>query len=235
MKPYTYLIIDVFCIIVPFIASFYPKRAFYKKWKSFLLANILVAVPFLVWDAIFTEIGVWGFNPDYLTGIYFFGLPVEEILFFFCIPYACVFTHFALQYLINKNPLERFSNWLTYFFMVVCIVFITVGFDKKYTFFTGLFTLLFLVFIRIRKVNISDALLTYFCIIPFFLLSNGILTGSFLEEPIVWYNNQENLAVRMFTIPVEDSIYGFLLIMLNIVLFDFFNKKLYKQSEAPGL
>ncbi|WP_369692175.1 lycopene cyclase domain-containing protein [Formosa haliotis] len=60
----------------------------------------------------------------------------------------------------------------------------------------------------------------------FFLLSNGLLTGSFLEAPIVWYNDAENLGFRLFTIPIEDSIYGLLLIFLNIEGFRYFQTKL---------
>jgi lycopene cyclase domain-containing protein len=60
-------------------------------------------------------------------------------------------------------------------------------------------------------------------LLPFFIV-NGILTGTGLEEPVVWYNDNENMGVRLFTIPVEDTIYGFLLIGLNITLYEFFKR-----------
>jgi len=44
------------------------------------------------------------------------------------------------------------------------------------------------------------------------------LTGSFIEEEIVWYNNSENLGIRFFTIPIEDFGYAFSLILLNLML-----------------
>jgi lycopene cyclase domain-containing protein len=54
---------------------------------------------------------------------------------------------------------------------------------------------------------------------------NGILTGTGIEEPIIWYNNDENLGIRIGTIPIEDIFYGMLLVLLNISLFEFFQKK----------
>jgi lycopene cyclase domain-containing protein len=67
--------------------------------------------------------------------------------------------------------------------------------------------------------------LSYTAILPFFILSNGILTGSFFIEPIVWYNDVENLGTRLFNIPVEDIFYGMLLIFMNIELYLYFKHK----------
>jgi len=61
-------------------------------------------------------------------------------------------------------------------------------------------------------------------LIPF-LIVNGILTGSFIEGEVVWYNNHENLDIRIGTIPLEDMFYGMLLILMNISIFEWLQLK----------
>jgi lycopene cyclase domain-containing protein len=51
------------------------------------------------------------------------------------------------------------------------------------------------------------------------------LTGSGIEGEVVWYNNQENLGARIFTIPIEDSAYAFSMLLFNLTVFKFFTKK----------
>jgi lycopene cyclase domain-containing protein len=36
----------------------------------------------------------------------------------------------------------------------------------------------------------------------------------------VWYNNNENLGLRVFTIPVEDFAYAFSMILYNFLLIE---------------
>ena len=221
---YTYLLVDLTCIIVPFIASFYPKHPFYKEWKYFFPANLIVALFFIIWDIIFTHRGVWGFNADYLTGYNIVNLPIEEVLFFICIPYCCVFTYFALKYLVKKIPLDKAEFYLKLVILFTSLFFMAAGFGRDYTFFTGLFTALYMLGIFYFKTRMNYTFLTYFLIIPFFLLSNGLLTGYFTESPVVWYNAAENIGFRIFTIPVEDSLYGFLMIAMSIGLYDWVKK-----------
>lgn len=223
---YLYLLINIGCIIVPFIASFYPKHPFYKEWKYFIPANLTIAFLFLVWDHFFTKMGVWGFNPDYLTGIYISNLPLEEVLFFIAIPYASVFTYFAVKYLIKNNPLSTYHRYIS---IVLALILISTGlffYDKWYTFVNLTLSGIIILTAYIMKKDMSYIYLGFVFVIPFFLLSNGILTGTFLGAPIVWYNNAENLGYRILTIPVEDTFYGFSLISLNILLYGYLKRKL---------
>jgi len=90
---FTYLPVDFCILIVPLIFSFHPRLRFGNYFNEYFLANIISAFIFLVWDAIFTANGVWGFSDRYTLGLRIFQMPIEEVLFFFCIPFACLFTY----------------------------------------------------------------------------------------------------------------------------------------------
>lgn len=85
---YTYLLINFFVLLIPLVYTFHHKLMFHKEYPSFFTSTFIVGAIFVVWDVYFTNSGFWGFNPNYITGLTLFSLPIEEVLFFFCIPYA---------------------------------------------------------------------------------------------------------------------------------------------------
>lgn len=226
MQQYTYLLINFFTVIVCFIFSFHHKIKFNRYFGAFLAASLIVGVVFVAWDAWFTKIGVWWFNDQYLLGIRFAGLPLEELLFFICIPFACLFTYFCLDkfFKLDWKPLPEKIFVIISIIIALCIA---LWFREKiYTFITflstacSLFILKFLLKVRwIGKVSF-----VYLLLMPGFLMVNGILTGTGLESPIVNYNPEEFMGIRILTIPVEDTIYGYELILWNIFLFQMFKK-----------
>ncbi|SKC86762.1 lycopene cyclase domain-containing protein [Ohtaekwangia koreensis] len=223
MEKYLYLTLDVLSLAFPLMFSFYRKAPFYKKWKYLFPAILITASIFIVWDEIFTYMGVWGFNPRYLTGLYIGALPIEEILFFICIPYACVFTYFALCYLIEKDYLFPHQELISSLLILLLLVMGMFYFEKLYTGITFVLLGLLLAYqmLKLRPRYMGRFYFSYgFILIPFFLI-NGILTGSFIDEEVVWYNNNENLGIRIGTIPFEDAFYGMLMILMNIVIFEY--------------
>ncbi len=222
-----YLLINLGAFIVPFIFSFHPKLVFYKQWKYALPAIVLSALPFIFWDMYFTKMGVWGFNPSYLMEVYLYNLPLEEILFFIVIPFCCLFTYHCFKVLIEKDHFYKQENRISGSILIFLTVFGFTNADKLYTAFTFFGLVLFLLFLKFiaRVTWLGRFYFAYlFLLIPFIIV-NGVLTGTGIDEPVVWYNNNENMGFRILTIPFEDIFYGILLILLNIFFFEYLGRK----------
>ncbi|MCH4551014.1 lycopene cyclase domain-containing protein [Aestuariibaculum lutulentum] len=224
---YLYLLLNLGSLSVPFLFSFHPKLKFYKHWKGLLLGILAGMLLFIPWDVFFTINQYWGFNPTYYLGKTIFGLPIEEWLFFICIPYACVFTHYALLYYFPNLKLKKRTTKLISYLLIFLFFAVTIyNTDKWYTLINfGVATILTTVIITKSPDILQSYLLTFLVmLIPFFIV-NGILTGSFIHNEVVWYNDHENLGIRMFTIPVEDSVYAFSLILLNLYIIKLFENR----------
>lgn len=224
---YLYLLINIASVIVPLIFSFHPKIQFYKQWRYFFPALAIALLIFIPWDVYFTHIGVWGFNARYLIGLTVFNLPIEEVLFFICIPYACVFTYHCLYILIKKNYFLQFENTISIILVLLLLVVSIFNVNQLYTSVTFGALSLFIIFLKyvLHVKWLHRFYFAYlFLMIPFFTV-NGILTGSGIDEPVVWYNNAQNLNIRILTIPFEDVFYGMLLLLLTISVYEYLIKK----------
>lgn len=215
-----YLLLLLFSILVPLSLSFDKKLQFYKQWKYLFPSMFVVALFYIVFDIYFTHLGVWGFNAQYHSSIVFLKLPLEEWLFFIIIPYSSIFLHDAIVLYFSKFRLnDLLSTYLSVGLILLSLLLVLLNLEKAYT--TYIFSLVVLVLL-ITFFDKNKVINTYYCtflviLIPFIIV-NAILTGSFLAEPVVWYNNSENLGIRLLTIPIEDVGYAFSLILFNLLL-----------------
>ena len=206
---YTYLLINIFSILIPLLFSFEKRLSFYKLWKALFPAVLITGSFFIVWDHYMTLWNVWQFNPAYVLGINVWGLPIEEWLFFLTIPYSCLFIYESLNFLIKKDHLLRFSKNFSIVLIVILSITALLNTDKSYTWIKLSLTALMLVFVVLKKFPfIGKFYRTYLVSLIPFLIVNGILTSL----PVVIYNDTENLGIRIFTIPVEDTMYSLLLL-----------------------
>ncbi|HSD09070.1 lycopene cyclase domain-containing protein [Flavobacterium sp.] len=226
MKQYTYLLILIFSVIVCFIASFDKRIEFYKHFGAFLKSALIVAIPFILWDIWFTENGVWWFNYEYTLGINIAGLPIEEWLFFICIPFSCMFTYFCFDTFFKLKWISGFNNIIVFVSIIVCSLVALLNTDKDYTFVTACTTIAILICLHfiVHAPWISQASFVFFVLMLGFFPVNGILTGTGLDSPIVNYNPDKFLGIRMLTIPIEDAVYGYSQFLLVIYFFKMFQK-----------
>ena len=228
MQQYYYIALDILSFSIPFMFSFEKKwMNFIRFWKPYFLAIITVGIFFILWDIYFAYQNVWGFNDEYLMGIRWFKLPLEEWLFFLLIPYSSNFIHYSLEYFFPKLQLtKKWTQWISVLLLIVSASVFATNLDRIYTAASfGLFALLmiFQIFYQweyARKFYISFVLIY----VPFFFV-NSALTGSYSENPVVFYDNNENLGIRVGTMPLEDSFYCFSMLYGSILLFEYFRRK----------
>ncbi len=219
-----YLLLDIGSLIIPLIFSFHPKLQFYKLWKYFFPATLIMMAFFVTWDIIFTYYGFWGFNEKYLSGTSLGNLPIEEWLFFICIPYACLFTVYSFKKTLpNFRLSKKWTNAIYFSLQFIFIVTLLYSYDKWYTAinFGYAIILLALVFNLNRRILRVFFPVFLILLVPFFIV-NGYLTGSWIQEQVVWYNDAENLGIRIGTVPIEDSVYALSMLLTIFALMEKF-------------
>ena len=227
-----YLTLLVASVSIPLLLSFDRRVGFYKQWKYILPSILITAVFFILVDIYFTRWGVWGFNPRYHSGIIIYGMPLEEWLFFILIPYASLFIHYVfVSYFphlkLNSRLLKVFSGLIALFLLLI----ILFNSSKIYT--LGYFSLV-IILLLVSLLTKPDLLARYFIsfliiLVPFFIV-NAILTGTFIDEEVVWYNSDQILGNRILTVPVEDIGYVFSLMLMNLMLISGFERILRKKK-----
>ncbi len=217
----TYFLILGCTLAGPLLLSFDRKVAFYKKWKRLFPAMVLPAVFYVAWDIYFTSKGVWSFNEAYITGAKLFNLPVEELLFFFVVPYCAVFIYECIRCYFPRVKNKKNGNRVL---MVLALVLLSAGIyfsNRHYSSWTFIFNAVFIALLFLfadffKAFDATAFLLSFVITLLPFLVVNGFLTSI----PVVIYNDAENMGIRIFTIPVEDVFYGMLLLLMNISVYE---------------
>ncbi len=210
-----YLIINIGTIAIPLLLSFEKKLQFYKNFLALLVSIAATGLIYISWDVLATVRGDWSFNPEYIMGIKLFHLPLEEILFFVTVPYACIFIYETFKFYLKEK--EIFYNKKIYFYLSIILFLVGVLFrDQNYTLIVfisvSLFIFLSIVFFEELLKSKIYWVFIVFCLLPF-LVANYILTSL----PIVSYNPNAIWGARFITIPLEDFFYNFS--MLSFYLF----------------
>ena len=227
MMQYTYALVLFFTVIICFVASFDKRIQFHKQFLPFLKTAVLVGIPFIAWDIWFTAKGVWWFDTNYTLGINLAGLPLEEWLFFICIPFSCVFTYYCFDKFFELKWLSALNNSIVFVTIIVCSVIVLLHYDKIYTLVTGVATILTLIHLHfVARVEwIGKASFVFTVLMLGFFPVNGVLTGTGIESPIVNYNPGDFLGIRMLTIPIEDAVYGYTQFLLGLYFFKKFQNQ----------
>lgn len=203
-----YLLFDLLCLAGPATIGLTRRFRTLAPPRVMVFAIAWVIVPYVVWDALVAG-RHWFFNPSYTLGIDLFGLPIEEVLFFVAIPYACLFSWETIVGGSAARP--RRGGALAYPLVIGTLLALAVtawvGFGLEYTALAlGALAL---------TLALDHALGTRLLMMPrawlmvlLTLAFTGVFNGYLTARPVVTYGEAYQLGVRIGTIPVEDFIYG---------------------------
>jgi lycopene cyclase domain-containing protein len=250
-----YLLVDLSAVAFPMAFGFSSRYGFGADWKKAWAAVAISAIPFLAWDMAFTRAGVWGFNSRYLLGAGFFNLPFEEALFFLCIPFSCLFIYRQFRFrpfhgaggvpddpgsarsaagrqapdlALPRDPLAT-GIWSVLAFGLFLMAVANHG--RPYTFAAAAAGSLAGALLAAVAPWYGRALMAALAVqyVPF-LIVNGILTAL----PVVVYRQDAILGLRLGSIPVEDIVYAFVLLVLPVALFEFLTSRRARAFRIAG-
>jgi lycopene cyclase domain-containing protein len=226
---YTYLFLNTITILGPLALSFDKKVAFYKSWKNFGISMIVTSTIYILWDIWFTKINVWAFNPKYVIGSWIASLPLEEYLFFIIIPYACLFIYACLKAYLPNFSFKKSMKPAMAILLACSLWAIVLNPTHLYTTVTFgfLFITLAVLWATGNTQNLSHILLAWIIALIPMAYVNGVLTG----KPVLIYNNAQNLGIRIGTIPMEDFFYNMVYMLWMILIYEFLNKKISKNTS----
>jgi lycopene cyclase domain-containing protein len=225
---YTYLLLNILSIAYPIAQSFEHRITMWKKWYAIIPAIAITSTIFILWDELFTQLGVWAFNERYLTGLFIGSLPIEEWLFFITVPYACIFIYLVLNYFIKPDLLGKLAPYISYFVGGGLVLAGLISLPRIYTSIACIGAGGMMIVIQ-KFVNASwmgRYYLAYLVSMIPFIIINGQLT----VKPVVIYDNFQNSGIRIFienwaNIPVEDMAYNMFMLIMVIGLYEYFLEK----------
>jgi lycopene cyclase domain-containing protein len=202
-----YVLLDLLVLAAPLALSFDRRVRYVRRWPAVLAASLLVALPYLAWDAWMASRGDWGFNPRYAGAFRLLHLPPGEYLFFLTVGFSCLFIYEVVQAYLRDRPL-RLPRWGWLLPAAAAVAAALMFRRQNYTFtvllavavFFLLATLVLPALLTSRNFWLA-ILITY---VPF-LIVNGVLTAL----PVVTYGARAIWGLRVYTIPLEDFFYSF--------------------------
>lgn len=221
-----YLILDLIILFGPLAASFEKNVRFIQYFVSVLASIVLVGSVYIAWDIWATYQGHWSFNPKYVGGFRFLGLPAEELLFFLAVPYAGLFVwQVVMYYRKDKEDLILFVPFRIGLMLIGLGLILWFGKGYEYSGLVFASCGLFFLADHILKIQLTRSLsfwITQGILFVLTFIFNGYLTS----RPVVMYSEFYQLGLRITTIPLEDFFYGFSLVAWVMLIFKILSGKI---------
>ncbi len=223
-KNFVTLILLLIIAFIPLLFGSENRTRIFPKLKYFIPAIIFTEAVFIIWNNRFAQMGIWSYNPDYLSGKEIFNLPWEIWLYYIVISWVSLFIY---EWVKIKFSRIQLANVFVVVSLVLLVVFGLIAFffkAKIYTFFTFFLLTIYFGYTLFRnrfKRHLTGFYLTFFILlIPYFLLSLILVT-----LPVISYLPEYELPFRLLQVPVENLAGFFLLLIINITISEYLSDR----------
>lgn len=216
----TYLAILFITITGPAIAmAVSPRlRLTPSDWSGMRMVFMYVSAPFVLLDVLQHARGWWSYNQQLVMEGRILGLPFEEILFFFAIPFSCLYIYTLLSR-IRRLTAPAPAMGLC---VVLCVALLGAAAvmlePKERTIFDTMlcFAVVGLIALAFHRYVISVRDVVWVGVVTvLFAIVNGILTSI----PVVVYNHMYGSSLVLGTIPVADVLYNTSLLVSAVAIY----------------
>lgn len=106
-----YALVLLLSVLPTILLTFHPKSDMRGKVGSGICAISITAIVFILWDIWAVENNLWDFNKDFVSSVVIGNLPLEEVLFFVCIPYSSLYVWNVIRdFTTFEDLINRIQN-----------------------------------------------------------------------------------------------------------------------------
>ncbi len=230
----TYWVINLVLLLPLLALSFQKKINFVSKWKFAVPAIAIVYLFIIVWEHFFIEWGVWSFNTDYISGGFFFGIPLEEHVFIWALSFASLFVYESMALVFQRDYLGRYSIAIS---IVICLLLSWLYYEYYTKLYMGIASGC-ATFLLVQHIFVFRSHWRYmghfFVAYLLMLLPITIIYWILTSLPVIIYNTTEEIGWHIGSVPIENFLYYLFQFLFVITIYELLKKKFIKGYSLFG-
>lgn len=236
MPDLSYLLLTFSAFALFILVRIFLKIQLAKLWRGIFFGLAVMLFILIPWEVWFSYRQIWGWSESKLFGVFVATVPMEEVLWF--VAMALLFV--AIYEWLGKRPADvikqgypkRLTAVLSFGFFLCAIVFA----GHIYTFAVASFAAVFLVWhLLIAR---ADYIARFYLAFVIYLLPLLVLdimrTGSFSDEPTIWYKSSDVMGLYLFKVPLENIAMYFFLMLVFITAYESLKVRSYDAELSTG-
>ncbi|AAT44119.1 lycopene cyclase domain-containing protein [Picrophilus oshimae] len=202
-----------------------------RNYRALLYAMLFTDPVYIVWDSLSVTYHVWTFNKKYITGIMVYNLPVEEILFFFVVPFSTFLIYESIDYIKNDSFISKTSRIKKIMFIIAILFILNAIYFYSYIYM--LLASVFTAFIILLTLKIMPSLYrssNYWLFIIIMYIPFIVFDHFLTSLPVFTYGVHAIINIRILSIPVEEFIYVYSLMNFYALFYNIYKKRSNKDE-----